>query len=158
MRAAPMLLLCLGASSALLMKPIVTPRASLKMMGWRAQPNPDMWYIFPRDVGGMLTRDHSVPLGQEQVLGRYDMTDTGNLRPDQAGISPEQCAVQVAQDGSHATLFALGQTPTGFRQGPQFEWQWLQPGQSQVMQHHWKISMDYNYPDQAVYKLADGYV
>jgi hypothetical protein len=35
-------------------------------------------------------------------------------------------------------------------------WNWLQPGQSTVMQHHWKITMDYNYPEQAVWKLADG--
>ena len=45
---------------------------------------------------------------------------------------------------------------TGWRTRPDEAWNWLQPGQSTVMQHHWKITMDYNYPEQAVFKLADG--
>ena len=150
-------------------KSVATPRSSVKMMpapgqweqmrsGGQAIPNAQAWYIFPRDPGGMITTDYMVGFGQEQVLGRFDMSPTGQLRPDQAGISPQQCAVQIAPDGSHAVLYALGQTPTGFRSGPHEPWQWLQPGQQQMMQHHWKISMDYNYPDQAVFKLADGYI
>jgi hypothetical protein len=50
----------------------------------------------------------------------------------------------------------MGQTPTGWRTRPDEPWNWLQPGQSTIMQHHWKITMDYNYPEQAVWKLAAG--
>ena len=35
-------------------------------------------------------------------------------------------------------------------------WNWLQPGQSTILQHHNKISMNVNYPEEAVWKLADG--
>ena len=35
-------------------------------------------------------------------------------------------------------------------------WNWLQPGQSQALYHHWKFTLDCNYPEQAVYKLAEG--
>merc|ERR1719231_1991008 len=55
-------------------------------------------------------------------------------------------------------LYALGQTPTGYRSGPNVDWTWLNPGESVRMEHYWKITMDYNYPDQAVYKLGDGYM
>jgi len=106
----------------------------------------------------MLVNDYQVFNGASQTLGRYDLMTNPNqqLRPDQAGIGFEQCAVVVAPDGSCCTLHALGQTPTGWRTRPDEPWNWLQPGQSTVMQHHWKITMDYNYPEQAVWKLADG--
>ena len=86
-------------------------------MGGRPQAvaNQNAWYIFPRDgPGGMIERDYQVFNGQSQVLGRNDLGLGRNPgRADQQGISPEQCAVQVAPDGSHAILHALGQTPTG---------------------------------------------
>ena len=108
---------------------------------------------------------------------------------DRQSISPEQCAVQIAPDGSCATLYALGQTPTGWRTRPDEPWNWMQPGETVNLGHrtqrggartcahasapsrkvahvprHFeprsaadhKITMDYNYPEQAVYKLADG--
>ena len=74
----------------------------------------------------------------------------------QLSIQPEQCAVQVAPDASCVYLYALGQQPTGWRSRPDEPWNWLQPGQSQALYHHWKITLDYNYPEQAVYKLAEG--
>jgi hypothetical protein len=105
----------------------------------------------------MLENDYQVFNGQMQVLGRYDYgSATDRLRPDQMNIAPEQCALQVAPDGSRAILHAMGTTPTGWRTRPDEAWNWLQPGQQTVMQHHWKITMDYNYPEQAVWKLADG--
>ena len=64
--------------------------------------------------------------------------------------------VQVAPDASCVYLYALGQQPTGWRSRPDEPWNWLQPGQSQALYHHWKITLDYNYPEQAVYKLAEG--
>jgi hypothetical protein len=126
-----------------------------------AQPNPAVWYIFPRDgASGMLQNDYTVSPGQQQSLGCYDLLDRSNpsatLRADQQVIAPEQCVVQLAPDGSCATLYALGQSPTGYRSGPHEPWNWLQPGQSTTMYHQWKVTMDYNYPEQAVYKLASG--
>jgi len=122
-----------------------------------AVANPEAWYIFPRDgASSMLQNDYQVLNGQQQVLGRYDLLGNNRGRPDQQGISPEQCCVQVAPDGSCCTLYALGQTPTGWRTRPDEPWNWLQPGQSVQLSHHNKITMDVNYPDQAVYKLADG--
>ena len=121
--------------------------------------NPQAWYIFPRDgAASMLRNDYQVYNGQQQMLGRFDLMDNPNamLRPDQQGIAVEQCCIQVAPDGSCATLYALGQTPTGWRTRPDEPWNWLQPGQSQILGHHHKFTMDYNYPEQAVYKLADG--
>ena len=94
-----------------------------------------------------------------QVLGSYDLQDkkTGQMMGgQQLNIQPEQCAVQVAPDASCVYLYALGSQPTGWRSRPDEPWNWLQPGQSQALYHHWKISLDYAYPEQAVYKLAEG--
>ena len=93
------------------------------------------------------------------MLGSYDLMDknTGQMMGgQQLSIQPEQCAVQVAPDASCVYLYALGQQPTGWRSRPDEPWNWLQPGQSQALYHHWKITLDYNYPEQAVYKLAEG--
>jgi len=118
--------------------------------------NQDAWYIFPRDgASSMLQNDYQVYNGQQQMLGRFDLSNA-QLRPDQEAISPEQCCIQVSPDGSGCTLYALGQTPTGWRTRPDEPWNWLQPGQSTVLYHHHKFTMDYNYPEQAVYKLANG--
>ena len=201
------LLLSLPMSSALLMRPVVTPRTSAVMqygggqqqgygqqqggqqmggqqqgygqqqggqqMGGQQQgygqqqqggqqpiANPNAWYIFPRDgAGGLIQNDYQVLVGQEQVLGSYDLMDknTGQMMGgQQLNIAPEQCAVQVAPDASCVYLYALGPQPTGWRSRPDEPWNWLQPGQSQALYHHWKITLDYNYPEQAVYKLAEG--
>jgi hypothetical protein len=198
-----MLMLMQPITAALLMRPLVTPRISVKMQygqqggyppqgggqqgygqqqGFGQQPqqggynpaqggypqqggqapiaNPNAWYIFPRDgAGGLIQNDYQVLVGQEQVLGSYDLMDknTGQMMGgQQLNIAPEQCAVQVAPDGSSVYLYALGNQPTGWRSRPDEPWNWLQPGQSQALYHHWKITLDYNYPEQAVYKLADG--
>ena len=93
------------------------------------------------------------------MLGSYDLMDkkTGQMiGGQQLNIQPEQCAVQVAPDASCVYLYALGSQPTGWRSRPDEPWNWLQPGQSQALYHHWKITLDYNYPEQAVYKLAEG--
>jgi len=177
------LLLAQPMASALLVRPFVSPRASVSMQygaqpgygapqqGYGGQPggqpggqmpvaSDNAWYIFPRDgAGSMLQNDYQVFNGQQQMLGRYDLLGSDpnqQLRPDQQGIAPEQCCVQVAPDGSCATLYALGESPTGWRTRPDEPWNWLQPGQSVNLQHHNKITMDYNYPEQAVYKLANG--
>ena len=124
----------------------------------KAVPDQNLWYIFPRDgTSSMLCNNYEVRLGQEQTLGRYDMSPTGKLRPDQDGIDAQQCAVQIAQNGESATLYALGTQPTGWRSGPNQPWTWLNPGEQTTLYHAYKISMDCNYPDQAVYKVADGY-
>jgi len=156
--------------SALRSQPAATQRSSVAMYEsysaafGRAQADVNVWYIFPRDPGGSLYNDYMVPLGGEQVLGRYDLMDPANplganqpLRPDQDSVAVEQCAVQIAQDGSHAVMYALGHAPTGYRSGPDVPWTWINPGESVQMGHYWKISMDCNYPDEAVYKLGDGY-
>merc|ERR1719506_96303 len=123
-------------SSALMMSPrapVACPRAGPVNMYWavygqEAQPDQNLWYIFPRDgASSQLTGYYEMQLGQEQVLGRNDLSGGGYLRPDQDGIAEQQCAVQIAQDGSCAYLYALGQQPTGYRTGPHEQWTWLQP-------------------------------
>jgi hypothetical protein len=127
--------------------------------------DPNVWYIFPRDTAGLIQSDYTVGLGQEQVLGRQDLMDRDHpmgpeqpLTPEQNGIAMEQCAVQIAQDGSHAMLYALGTQATGYRSGPDAPWTWLQPGESARMEHYWKISLDQSYPEVACMKLGDGYL
>lgn len=130
------------------------------------QADPDVWYIFPRDASlGIVESSYVVKPGQEQVLGIYDLMDRDH--PDgvnqpvlsrQEEIAVEQCAVEIAHDGTYAILHALGTQPTGYRSGPNVYWTWLQPGQSIRMEHYWKISLDVNSPEEAVFKLGDGYL
>lgn len=106
------------------------------------------WRIFPRDgARGLLLNTYSISPGQQQVLGRYDMTD---MHGSHMRVAVEQCAVQANYDGT-ITVYALGKTPTGWRKASYEQWKWLQPGQSQVLRSGNKVSLDYTYPDKAVY-------
>ena len=106
------------------------------------------WHLVPRGgVAGVLRTDHTVPFGGRQVLGRYDMVEQlgQNLT-----ISREQCIVQVSPDGM-AMLTSMGKPPTGWKQGREFPWQWLQSGQSVQLAPGNKISLDAANPEEAVY-------
>ena len=63
-----------------------------------------VWNLMPVS-GAYQPAPGSVGNGQEQVLGRYDMVEQSVY------VSREQCAVQVAADGS-AKLVSLGKPPT----------------------------------------------
>jgi len=172
MRASP-LFLCVATSSALLLTPNVVPRSSVKMQygqqqgygqqqsyggqqmqqggyGGGQQQQQGTWHIFPRDgAASMIKTDYNVAPGQQQVLGRWDIDPCGN-KP-MVRIAEQQAVVQVGNEGT-ITVFAQGQTPTGVRSGPYEQWYWLQPGQSQQLAQGWKISLDCNDPDAAVFK------
>jgi hypothetical protein len=88
---------------------------------------------------------HSLfPLQYEALLGQQGA----------AALQPfEQCVVQVAEDGSCCYVWAQGVQPTGWRTRPDEPWNWMQPGESTVLQSGWKISLDYQSPESAVYKF-----
>ena len=106
------------------------------------------WHLVPRGgVAGVLRTDHTVPFGGRQVLGRYDMVEQLGQK---LTISREQCIVQVSPDGM-AMLTSMGKPPTGWKQGREFPWQWLQSGQSVQLAPGNKISLDAANPEEAVY-------
>jgi hypothetical protein len=126
-----------------------------------APADPNAWYVFPRDATGL--KSYIVRIGDEQLLGRDDILDrgkNGNWDGQQAGdrVALDQCSVEIAKDGTHAILHALGTRPTGYRSGSFKPWTWLQPGESTKMEHFWKISMNENEPEEVVYRLGDGYL
>jgi hypothetical protein len=123
------------------------------------------WHIFPRtnnpdglrwddpsrtslDGTTSLIHDYNVEPGQTQALGFYDIQGY-----NAQGVDPQQCVVQVAEDGSCCYVYAQGSQPTGWRTNPNEAWTWMQPGQSTVLQSGWKVSLDMNNPEQAVYKF-----
>ena len=125
------------------------------------------WHIFPRDgldreyndpdrSSSMLRNEYNVEPGRQQALGRYDMIEYGG-HVDRSGafdaIDPAQCIVQVADDGSCVYVYAQGTQPTLWRTRPDEEWNWMQPGESVVLQSGHKVSLDCDYPDAAVYKM-----
>lgn len=113
------------------------------------------WNVFPRDgAGSSLTNTYQVTPGREQILGRFDMVETFGTK---LTVSRQQAAVQVRPDGT-ATVYSIGKPPTGFRRSPYEPWAWLQHGQSMVLSHGCKISLDAGDPEGAVYKceMDDG--
>ena len=113
------------------------------------------WNVFPRDgAGSSLTNTYQVTPGMEQILGRFDMVETLGTK---LTVSRQQAAVQVGPDGT-ATVYSIGKPPTGFRRSPYEPWAWLQHGQSMVLSHGCKISLDAGDPEGAVYKceMDDG--
>ena len=186
-----LVVMALPLASALLMRPMFTPRSSVKMQyggggyggqpvqqgydgqqqgyggqqqgygaqqqGYGGQPEKQqeygVWYIFPRDgASSMLSNDYQVYPGNQQILGRYDMVDRYGAK---LTISREQCTVVVDQMGT-ATAYSTGKPPTGFRAGPHEPWQWMQRGESRVLSHGCKISLDAKSPEEAVYKFELG--
>ena len=142
------LLACLQKASALHMGPAVraavTPRAS------RASVNM-IWHVFPRDGGGgMLLTDYYVDRGQEQVLGRYDMTEYDGQKMH---VAVDQCVVAAAEDGSCIYVYAQGEGPTGWRTRPDEPWNWMQPGESVALENGHKVSLDCEDPESAVFKF-----
>jgi hypothetical protein len=141
-------------SHAIAARPAVTVnRAAVRMY----------WHIFPRD--GMdstysdpgrsstfrtaLKNEYNVEPGHTQALGCHDMT----YRIPGVDVDPEQCIVQVADDGSCVYAYAQGTQPTGWRTRPDEPWNWMQPGESVVLENGHKISLDYTNPENAVYKF-----
>ena len=61
-------------------------------------------------AGGRLFNEYNVEPGQVQVLGRNDIADGQSTNVD-----PEQCVVQVAEDGSCMYVWAQGRQPTARR-------------------------------------------
>ena len=104
----------------------------------------------------MLRNEYNVEPGRQQALGRYDMIEYGG-RVDLSGafdaIDPAQCIAQVADDGSCVFIYAQGTQPTLWRTRPDEEWNWMQPGESVVLQSGQKVSLDCDHPDAAVYKF-----
>ena len=125
------------------------------------------WHIFPRtripdglqwedksrtsfDGTTALVNEYNVEPGQQQALGCYDFQGGAAYAP---GVDPAQCVVQVAEDGSCVYAYAQGQQQTGWRTRPDEPWTWMQPGESIALQTGWKISLDVNNPESAVYKF-----
>ena len=123
------------------------------------------WHIFPRtnnpdglrwddpsrtsfDGTTSLVHDYNVEPDQEQALGYYDIEGY-----DAQGVDPQQCVVHVASDGSCVYVYAQGTQPTGWRTNPNEAWTWMNPGESTVLQSGWKVSLDINNPENAVYKF-----
>jgi hypothetical protein len=125
------------------------------------------WHIFPRDgldrdfndptrSSTMLRNEYNVEPGQHQALGRYDMIEYGgavDISGSFDAIDPAQCLAVVAEDGSCVYVYAQGSQPTLWRTRPDEEWNWMQPGESVVLQSGHKVSLDCDYPDSAVYKF-----
>jgi hypothetical protein len=120
------------------------------------------WHIFPRDYsdsnwsdrtrtsqGTILTKEYNLEPGQQQTLGRYDLGEYADQSPN---VDPEQCVIQVAEDGSCVYAYAQGTQPTGWRTRPDEPWNWMQPGESVVLESGHKVSLDCEYPEDAVYK------
>lgn len=131
---------------------VVSTRATISMY----------WHIFPRDYsdsnwsdqsrtsqGTVLTNEYNLEPGQQQALGRYDM---GEYAEQSVNVDPVQCIIQVAEDGSCVYAYAQGNQPTGWRTRPDEPWNWMQPGESVVLESGHKVSLDCNYPEDAVYK------
>jgi len=142
-----LLLCCLGMTSALLMRPAVTPRAvvpqraSVKMI----------WHVFPRDgASGSIKTDYFVDRGQSQALGRYDFVE---YEGQKMHVAPDQCVVVAAEDGSCIYVYAQGQQPTGWRTSPYEPWTWMAPGESVALENGHKVSLDCQDPEGAVFKF-----
>ena len=137
-------------------RPASSPTAS------RAAAPVMYWHIYPRDQrdsnwedrnrgpsdgGRLLGNEYNLEPGQSTALGTYDIYDNPQH------VSPEQCIIQVADDASALYCYAQGNSPTGWRTRPDEPWNWMQPGESVALMSGWKISLDCEYPESAVYKF-----
>ena len=110
-----------------------------------------IWHVFPRDgSGGMILTEYYVDRGQEQTLGRYDMTEYDGQKMH---VAVDQCVVVAAEDGSAMYVYAQGQEPTGWRTRPDEPWTWMQPGESVALTNGNKVSLDSRDPESAVFKF-----
>ena len=120
------------------------------------------WHVFPRDYsdsnflddgrtyeGTILTKEYHIEPGESRNLGREDL---GTYAYQSPNVDEVQCILQVAEDGSAVYAYAQGRTPTGWRTRPDEPWGWMQPGESTTLQSGWKVSLDCNNPESAVYK------
>lgn len=121
------------------------------------------WHVFPRDYsdsnflddgrtyeGTILTKEYHIEPGESRNLGREDL---GTYAYQSPNVDEVQCILQVAEDGSAVYAYAQGRTPTGWRTRPDEPWRWMQPGESTTLQSGWKVSLDCNNPESAVYKM-----
>lgn len=93
---------------------------------------PKCWYL-----------PYTVRNGEDQVLSRWNMIYESDF------VSRMQCMVKVLPDGT-PTLVGCGKNPSLFRsQGGQ--WNYLQKGQTQILQSGDQVSLDYNNPESAVF-------
>lgn len=119
------------------------------------------WHIYPRDQadsnyqdtwrgpsdGGRLANEYNLEPGTTQALGALDMYG------DSPHVAQDQVIAQVAEDGSCCYVYAQGTSPTGWRTRPDEPWTWMQPGEAVTLQSGWKVSLDCQYPESAVYKF-----
>lgn len=98
-----------------------------------------IWRVVP--TAGVLT-DHAVRGGEEQVLGRFDMADPSPY------VSRKQCLVQVAANGSGATLVSTGKPLTLYRAHSSAPWY--------VLRKSRPLGDDIGYDDATTHALSDG--
>ena len=91
------------------------------LQGASAHQRSKIWRLVPTTG---VTCEYTVCPGEEQVLGRYDMSYQSLY------VSRKQCLVQVAPEGGTATLISLGKPPTLYRAGASAAWQCLWAKQS----------------------------
>lgn len=106
-------------------------------------------HIFGREKANYMNLPYTVRVGDEHVLGRYNM-----MMPE-IHVSRVQCIVQVAPDGT-PYLYSCGKPATGCRQGPGAPWFWVQKGQSQALASGSQISLDVSNPEAAVFTCEIG--
>jgi hypothetical protein len=145
-------------------RPLGTPVAA-RPAASRAGVVKMFWHIYPRDfsdsnfhdkdrrrpgkhgtAGSTLNKEYNIEPGQHQALGSADINGPST-------VDPQQCVIQVAEDGSCCYAWAQGTQPTLWRTRPDEPWNWMQPGESVVLQSGWKISLDCNNPETAVFKF-----
>jgi hypothetical protein len=124
------------------------------------------WHIYPRDFsdsnygdqdrrrpsrhgtpGSLLNKEFNLEPGRVQEIGKNEINGQAQ------NVQTDQVVVQVAEDGSCCYVWAQGTQPTGWRTRPDEPWNWMQPGESMALQSGWKISLDCNSPESAVYKF-----
>ena len=92
--------------------------------------------------------------GEQRTFGRYDMACYG-FSEQSKRVSRQQCVVYVGGDGT-ATLMSVGKPPTGVRQGPYGQWQWLYNGQTQIIAPGTQITLDQIEPERCVLDMQQG--
>ena len=83
-------------------------------------------------------------VGEDFVLGRF------NMAVQSPYVSRQQVILQVGYDGS-VTMTAVGKPKTWWRSGYGGQWNYLQPGESRILQSGDSISLDAMNPEAAVF-------
>ena len=147
-------------------RPLRGARAALPKGAGRAGTIQMYWHIYPRDFsdsnygdadrrrpsrhgtpGSLLNKEFNLEPGRVQQIGKNEINGQAQ------NVQTDQVVVQVAEDGSCCYVWAQGTQPTGWRTRPDEPWNWMQPGESMALQSGWKISLDCNNPESAVYKF-----